>query len=74
MLVDEGTRVEVSQERGPSLILPEARRFDRALTRAQRILLVSKQVRVVPIGSKKESIQSLADHLVANHPKLYGDP
>lgn len=65
--------VEVSPDRSLSLILPEARGSDRALTRARRDFLIAKQVGAVPIGSEEETIQSLADHLLATHPRLYSD-
>lgn len=66
--------VEVSPVRSPSLILPKARRSDRALMRARRDFLLAKQVGVVAIGSEEEVIQSLVGHLIATDPRLYGDP
>lgn len=72
VLVDEVVVQPVVEE--SSLILPEACGSARALTRARRDFLIAKQVGVVPIGPEEEAILSFADHLIATHPRLYGDP
>lgn len=69
--VAEILRVEVLPEKGYSLIHLEARGSDRTLTRARRYFLIFKELGVVPTRSEEEAIQSLANHLITNHPRLY---
>lgn len=66
--------VEASPDKGSSLILPEARGHVGAMTRARRDFLLGKQIGVVPLGTDEDFIQDYADHLFANHPRLYGVP